>query len=79
MTGRELIIYILANHLEDEPVITDNAVIGFYTPTEFAVLRKVGVATVDAWAKMGKIDTVKYGDSYLIPFTSLLKSEEERQ
>lgn len=79
MTGRGLIIYILANHLEDEPVITDNAVIGFYTPTEFAVLRNVGISTVDAWAKMGKIDTVKYGDSYLIPFTSLLKSEEERQ
>ena len=37
MTGRDLIIYILENGLEDEPVFKDGKFIGFITTGEAAV------------------------------------------
>ena len=73
MTGRDLILYILSNHLEDEPVYKDGTFIGFYTPDMIAAKNNVGTGTVDAWAKMGYIDTIPIGRSYLIPVTSDFK------
>ena len=37
MTGRDLIIYILENNLENEPVYKDGRLLGFLTVTEAAV------------------------------------------
>ena len=68
MTGRELIIYILSNNLEDEPVIDDNGrVLGFLTIDEYASKKDVGVGTVKAWIKLGYQEYVKIGDTIYIP------------
>lgn len=66
MKGRDLIIYILENHLEDEDVLSDLKKIGLYSIQETAVILSVGEETVKAWCKMGKIDhTTIGGDIYV--------------
>lgn len=57
MTGRELIIYILQNNLEDEVVIDTESV------EEVALYYGVGIATVKAWYEMGQIDGIKVNDT----------------
>lgn len=66
MTGRELIIYILENHLEDEVVLTDSGSPLFMTVEETAVKWETGRATVKALAEMGKIKSIKLGENYYI-------------
>lgn len=63
MTGRDLIVYILENHLEDAPVVDGNGVfIGFMSEEEAAVKFDVGVETIKAWYVLGKLNGVKIGD-----------------
>lgn len=56
MTGRDLIVYILSNHLEDEPVFKDGKFIGYLTAAEAAEKMNVGEATVWAWVMQGRLD-----------------------
>ncbi len=63
MTGRELIIYILENGLEDEEVINDGIFIGYIDEYEIAEKFKVGVETVRAWHQLGWLEGVKINDS----------------
>lgn len=67
MTGRELIIYILSNGLEDEQVYENGKLLGFITPSEAAVKFEVGLATILAWAKLGMLDSVEIGGELYIP------------
>ena len=67
MTGRDLIIYILENHLEDEPVFKNGKFIGFTTPDEFAAATNVGVATVHAWINQGRIESEAVREGIYIP------------
>lgn len=68
MTGRELIIYILLNNLENEPVVKDGKFLGFMTLEEVAIKEEVGLETVRLWAIMGMIECVKIDeDLILIP------------
>ena len=67
MTGRELIIYILTNHLEDEPVFKDGKFIGFLTVSEVAVRTGVGPETVLAWIKLGVLPHFEIGNEIYIP------------
>ena len=46
MTCRELIIYILENNLEDEPVFKNGKFIGTMTISEAAAKLNVGSATI---------------------------------
>lgn len=69
MTGRDLIIYILQNNLEDEEIIQDGNLIGFYPIEEFASDMYVGVETIKALIKLGKIKSVEIGGKILIPCT----------
>ena len=62
MTGRELMMYILENHLEDEIIIQDGVFVGFMTEEEAAVKFNVGVATVKAWYTCGYVKGTKIGD-----------------
>lgn len=71
MTGRELILYILANHLEDEPVFKDGKFIGFVTVDEFAAKADVGPETVKAWAQLGLMTHFKIGEEIYIPVSSI--------
>ena len=67
MTGRDLIIYILANGLEDKPLFTDGKLLGFLTEREAAVKFGVGVATVRVWASTHALDSIQIGNEYYIP------------
>jgi hypothetical protein len=67
MTGRDLIIYILANGLEDEPVFKDGKFLGLITETEAAVKLGMGVGTIRAWITLGRIKSVRINDIYYVP------------
>ena len=68
MTGRDLIIYILQNGLEDKPVFENGALLGFMTEQQFASKMSVGVATVEVWINRGDVsDVIRVGDTTLIP------------
>ncbi len=67
MTGRDLIIYILANGLEDEPVFKNGKFIGFVTPTEVAVKECVGTATVHAWMSQDRIPSEAVLEGIYVP------------
>ena len=66
MTGRELILYILANKLEDEPVYSNHAFIGYVSAVEAAKRLDVGVATIWVWLAQGKLDGVVIGGAVFI-------------
>ena len=63
MTGRDLIIYILQNHLEDEDIFKDGYFIGFMSIEQVAAKFEVGVATVHHWYSMGLIEGFEFGDA----------------
>lgn len=67
MTGRDLIVYILANGLEDEPAFQNGKFIGFITASEAAKKLNVGVATIYVWTHQKKLDGVIVGDTLYIP------------
>lgn len=58
MTGRELICYILVNHLEDEPICKEGHILGFESIEKAAERLDVGPATVKAWYESGNINGV---------------------
>ena len=57
MTGKDLIVYILQNNLENEDIP------GFMTKEEVAAKYEVGVATVETWYKFGFIKGVGREDN----------------
>ena len=67
MTGRDLIIYILENKLEDERIFENGRFLNFMTPSEAASKMGVGIATIFTWIFRGQLEYVKLGDIYLIP------------
>ena len=82
MTGRELIMYILENHLEDEPVFQNGTFVGYMSDVKFAEILGVGVATVRAWIMMGRIkDAIMIGDVMFVPtiYINALKSEVKHE
>ena len=66
MTGRDLVLYILSNHLEDEPIFKDEKFIGFINISEAAEKMNVGVNTIYAWIAERQIDFIDIGYTYLI-------------
>lgn len=71
MTGRDLIIYILANGLENEPVFENGRLIGYMTEIEAAAKFGVGTETVRVWVNCGRLEGVKIGDIIYIPANSV--------
>lgn len=67
MTGRELIVYILQNNLENEPMFADGKPIAHITIWEAAVKANVGTATVYAWIMNNWIDYIIVGGVHYIP------------
>lgn len=67
MTGRELIIYIMKNNLEDEPVVDENGKpIGYITVSDAAKKLGMGEAGVVASYTMGILEGVCIGDTLYI-------------
>lgn len=73
MTGRELIVYILTNCLEDEEIYKDGKVIGFITAAEAAAKFEVGVSTILLWVQMGRLPGVTIGEYIYIPINAQVK------
>lgn len=67
MTGRDLILYILENNLEDEQLVSNGKLLGFLTVEEMAARSNVGVATVNVWLLQHKLTGVLIGDKIYIP------------
>lgn len=68
MTGRELIMYILENHLEDEPVFQNGTFVGYVSDAKLAEMLCVGVATVHTWILLGRVkDAIMIGDTMFVP------------
>lgn len=66
MTGRELIIFILVHHLEDENLFEDGKIPGYLTVEEAAIKMSTGVETVKALYKRGALKGFKLGDTIFI-------------
>ena len=68
MTGRELIMYILENRLEDEPVFQNGTFIGYVSDAKLAEMLGVGIATVHTWILLGRVkDAIMIGDTMFVP------------
>lgn len=67
MTGKELILYILQNNLEDVIVLQDGFFVGFMTEEEAAVKFGVGVANIRAWYYCDMLKGTRIGDSLYFP------------
>lgn len=67
MTGRDLIIYILQNDLENEPLYEDGKILGFMNELEAAIKFGVSTATVRTWVKLRHLDGVFIGNVLYIP------------
>ena len=63
MTGKELILYILQNNLENTIVLQDGFFVGFMTEEEAAVKFNVGIETIRAWYNLRMLDGTRIGDS----------------
>ena len=79
MTGRELIIYILSNGLEDEPIYEDGKILGFITATEAAEKFNVGLATIKVWINEGMLDGIRIGEELYIPANADMKETTNSQ
>ena len=66
MTGRELVLYILANNLEDDTV-------SFMTMSEAAVKFHVGIETIRAWVSLGQLDSIQINSEIYIPEKAVVK------
>ena len=71
MTGRDLIVYILENGLENEPVFKSGQFIGFMSVEKAAEKFGVGTGTIHAWLYQGKLTGVLVGNQIYIPADSL--------
>lgn len=67
MTGRDLIIYILQNNLEDEVVLKDGVFVGFMDENEAAVKFDVGIWTIRAWYMIGSLKGYRVGNKLYFP------------
>ena len=66
MTGRDLIIYILENNLENEILFKDGKIPGLITIEEAALKFNVGFETVKLWFNLDILPGVEIGDSIYI-------------
>lgn len=78
MTGRDWIVYILNNKLEDQPIFHNGRLLGFMTIEEIATQLGVGKATVHAMVSMNKIDYICIGETVLFPASQPLIGTTER-
>lgn len=66
MTGRDLILYILANNLENEPVFKNGKFIGFMSANEVAAKLNVGPATVMTLVGIEQLEGYMIGNELFI-------------
>ena len=69
MTGKQLIIYILQNNLEDEEIFQDGIFIGLMSTEQAAARFNVGVATIQVWHMAGMLKGIEIGGELYFPKT----------
>ena len=79
VTCRDLMIYILNNNLEDEPVFKDGTFVGFIPVHKAAKNMGVGSATIFALVKHNNIDYVSVGDEYFISDMKEIRKKGEQR
>ena len=79
MTGRDLIIYILQNNLEDKLIFEDGNIPGLMTIEEVAKYFDTGTATVKAWIACNFISSVTIGNNVYIPQSALKHSPDKHE
>ena len=68
MTGRELIIFIMENGLEDSKLFEDATPgAGFHSLIDAAHKFDVGESTIKVWCERNLIPSIKIGDTYYVP------------
>lgn len=67
MTGRDLIVYILTNGLENEPVFEDGNFLGFLTVEQVAAKLGFGTATIETWVDLGWINGFNFNEKLYFP------------
>ena len=78
MTGKELIVYILQNDLENEIVIKDGIFVWLMDENEAAVKFGVGVSTIRAWYMCGMLSGTKIGEHlYFLRNTSAPRKDDK--
>lgn len=70
MTGRDLILYILQNGLENEPMYKDGHLLGFMNVVEAAIKFDVAESTIRAWMDIGRLHYIRIGTYFFIPAES---------
>lgn len=72
MKGRDLILYILKNHLENEPVFRDNGIlVGYMTSEEAAKKFNVPESLIKVWVNADYMDGVLINENLLVPENSV--------
>lgn len=66
MTGRDLIVYIMANHLEDAPISSIINSAGLMTVEQAAILFGVGTASIETFMQLGTLQYVIIGGIKLV-------------
>ncbi len=74
MTGKDLIIYILENNLENEPIFKNGKLVGFLTAVEAAEKLDVGIATIYALVDLRLLNGIFIGDAVYIPVSEIKES-----
>jgi hypothetical protein len=77
MNGRDLIMYILKNNLENEPVFKDGRFLGFLSCAEFAEQWDVGEETVRLWFNLGYVDGIVIYDELYIPYNAEINEPKQ--
>lgn len=72
MTGKDLMLYILENNLENTPVFNNGRFLMFSTIYETAVRFGTGPVTVQIWVEKGYLPHVKIGIEIYIPHDAKL-------
>lgn len=67
MTCKELMLYILANDLENELVFDHGRFIGFMTIDEVALQMNIGIAAVCALIEQEMLDHICVGNALFVP------------
>ncbi len=72
MTGRELIVYIMQNGLEDEVIFKD-----LLTEEQAAIKFDVGVATIKIWHEMGMLNSFESSDGRIFVYSKERVTKKE--
>lgn len=68
MTGRDLVLYILQNKLEDKPINDIWCLKSFLTANDAAARYNVGEETIKVWFATGALSGIQIGKSiYIAP------------